>query len=673
MVKFSLLKTIFSNSVFLLLFTFSANTVFAQKSLFRIAVELSESRYEEGTDESAYKFRFDNSDSSVLLKLAAFLEIEATNSSEIQVQVCEALEENPFFSCSNMKKAPIHIPEELSSPMATRKDLNDFQDQYHSLSAPSVPNTSSIFTTAVDGFSRWLVKRTKQELSLVFFDKFKAALNEQDYLNTLFPTTVGLLNVVDSDGYNNGYLRSLQESFYMDFQQLPYQMPEWASTTNLIDDEDERFLISEIMKIVPTVLDGNTPDVIFDQLTSVNSVPDKYADVFASFKLSKIISNSLKNGRDSWEPINYWEENIKKDFVFYAYMGLLWHKGHQLNFQNEKIKNSFSNLGSKLVSDKFGMQKDSVKNVVKNFLNYSKKTAQLVQDFRNRKVLNDTISTANREFQAYSNTVIELMKASDEFRIYLIGGKPSESFATTVSLLKDANQMLYNISENRYMLSVANLNSIFEKVYTISRPDISSEAIEETYGEFKDNYFKYVTFMATVADARNAREVEYAFDMFALPAGSSRLKKNSKFSLGINAYVGPTVGREFLEIAEDETVVALAAPVGLSINRGYGKTGSFTFFVPIIDLGAVTAFRFGDQASKLPELNFNNIIAPGFYGIYGFGKDLPLALGAGVQLGPNLRKITRDVGGTAAEINDRGWRYGIFMAVDIPVFHFYTK
>ena len=260
-----------------------------------------------------------------------------------------------------------------------------------------------------------------------------------------------------------------------------------------------------------------------------------------------------------------------------------------------------------------------------------------------------------------------MIESSDELRINLIGGKPNKYFSALMNILETSNSMLFNIHEGKYVLCTSNLSKLFEQVYSL-KPTTEGNAPVD-FADFNKKYFKYVTFMATVADAKSSTEAEGAFDMFALPPGSSRLKKNSKFSVGLNAYVGPAVGNEILFEGGSKEFFALTAPVGIAISRGFGKGGSFSAFVPVLDVGAVTAFRFGDNTSRLPELSFKNLIAPGLYGVYGFGKNIPLSVGIGAQMGPNLRKITKN----NREMTDRGWRWGAFLAVDIPVFNFYSK
>jgi hypothetical protein len=119
--------------------------------------------------------------------------------------------------------------------------------------------------------------------------------------------------------------------------------------------------------------------------------------------------------------------------------------------------------------------------------------------------------------------------------------------------------------------------------------------------------------------------------------------------------------------------------VGLAISYGDnswlrcipGK--SFSLFLSVLDLGALTTFRLqGDK--PLPEFEVKNIVAPGVHAI--FGIHAPFVVGFGAQYGPQLRKIeiTEKIGTeeTVKEVSSSAWRFGAFVSVDIPIFNFYS-
>lgn len=198
--------------------------------------------------------------------------------------------------------------------------------------------------------------------------------------------------------------------------------------------------------------------------------------------------------------------------------------------------------------------------------------------------------------------------------------------------------------------------------------------------EILPKIIKYGNLAASIAKAESSDEVKKIIEANALPAGSASIKKRSRSNVALNAYVGLAAGPEYNgDISEFDVSLGVNAPIGIAISGGrykrlsgttFKEKGSNTLFFSLIDIGAVTSFRFGDtQTEELPEIKLENIFAPGVYYVYGLPK-WPLSFGIGGQLGPQLRELTN----TVADI-DSGLSFSLkfFVAVDIPLLNFYTK
>jgi hypothetical protein len=196
---------------------------------------------------------------------------------------------------------------------------------------------------------------------------------------------------------------------------------------------------------------------------------------------------------------------------------------------------------------------------------------------------------------------------------------------------------------------------------------------------------KYGSFIANVAQAQNSDEVQAAIESAVLPVGSSSIKRETDFNISLNSFIGPYGGVEYLPKLKQNQwafTTGLTAPVGVAFswgNFGKGKKRcngsvsggkSFTIFIPVIDIGSMASFRMGNDSSKVAsEVTLSNIISPGLFFYYGFGK-CPISIGLGGQLGPQLRDVT------ARNINiDENYyiRFGFNIVVDIPFFNLYTK
>lgn len=187
------------------------------------------------------------------------------------------------------------------------------------------------------------------------------------------------------------------------------------------------------------------------------------------------------------------------------------------------------------------------------------------------------------------------------------------------------------------------------------------------------NLSKLINFVNDMAFAQNAEDVEKAIDVFALPSGSYSIKRKSKFNFAINAYPGILLSRETSYKPEGNLhafSVGFTAPVGISYSRGCSNGGSWGFFVPIIDIGAVTRLRLDTSSATktLPDFNFKNILSPGIFFSYGFKKS-PFSVNAGVQYGPELKEILSDGSTKSYE----SMRFGIGLVLDIPLFNLHTS
>jgi hypothetical protein len=176
-----------------------------------------------------------------------------------------------------------------------------------------------------------------------------------------------------------------------------------------------------------------------------------------------------------------------------------------------------------------------------------------------------------------------------------------------------------------------------------------------------------------LAVAEDGEDIEEIIERFALPPGSSSIKRESIFDVSLNAYPGLIGGGELTWRNKSSYVVGTAsftAPVGLALSWGTEKGYSHGIFLPIIDIGAITRFRFDDDTTStlLTDLRFQDVFSPGLYYSLGFRKS-PISLNIGAQYGPELRMIEPDGTGNFFP----SMRFGLGLTVDIPLLKLYTK
>ena len=203
----------------------------------------------------------------------------------------------------------------------------------------------------------------------------------------------------------------------------------------------------------------------------------------------------------------------------------------------------------------------------------------------------------------------------------------------------------------------------------------TSISIAEEHNYIPVSYSRFLNLISTLALTGDAREINYREVMNSIlePVGSYSYKRKSDFTVALNTYPGLGGGAETLksDMKDAKAVAGLACPVGLELNWGKGFLGLRGVFLSALDLGAVATYRFDKDVSddsNSPQIGLKQLVSPGLYLLLQREKD-PITLGLGVQMTPELRKVTDD--GTDKDKN--ALRVGAFVSMDIPLFTFYVK
>lgn len=187
---------------------------------------------------------------------------------------------------------------------------------------------------------------------------------------------------------------------------------------------------------------------------------------------------------------------------------------------------------------------------------------------------------------------------------------------------------------------------------------------------------RVLSLTASIVEARSEGQVAQALRTFVGQGRDfvSKREIGTSLRVALNAYVGLGGGGEWLE--HEPGVDGSAAffgsvflPVGVEMSWPCGGRFSCGGFIPLVDLGAIAATRFGggDDVDSAPDVELARIITPGAYFVLGL-PGMPLSVGIGGVYAPESRTLQPEgtVGEEGRELN--AFRVGAFVGIDIPIF-----
>ncbi len=645
-------------------------------------------------------------------------------------------------------------------------------------------------TNIADGFAKFIVKRTKEELSIAFFDRFKKAIAVNKDLQTVFPQTYVAFQAIDENIYMlQSYIQTLRESFEKDLASLATNLPK-------IMDNYEAFFnkyptLKAVLKsgfyIAGQIQNKQHPAEIIENYP-IDILSDVDPNVQAAFKTLMLISTSLKNNDGTDE---YWASvsDIKKlttdTTLLKLYLGLVEQKAKQESiffadaagakiFLDALIDASYNTLGDyksfirdisikiqglqsaiaslktikgdsllfenyySIVSGSIDLMRNltnveslphfpkgfNIQDSTKKYFDLAQTASDIVIDVNRRNYASAIVNSVH----VFKNTVQEFSYFSAKAKTELTGaGREAQNILNQTKLFIDyyddlkrikdslgtkdisalitaidvagkkygsigvkqgfaiANAVLTGIDSKKILDSLNgvinnagnNLSSVSKSALTLA--DKSVDNFKDSISQNAEAIFKYGSFMAAIVQAKSSDDVESAIEAFALPSGSSTVKRETAFNVALNAYAGPYIGYERIKGVDKGkwNSYGITAPIGISISKGksilFVNNGdhhtSSSIFISLVDLGAITAFRFTDDKTEtIPTVQLKDIISPGLFYSHGFGNT-PFSLNVGYQFGPLLRKVNADINNYSKNYS----RFSISFVVDIPVLNFYTK
>jgi len=567
-------------------------------------------------------------------------------------------------------------------------------------------------TNLADGFAKFLVKRTKEELSAAFFDKFNTFITDPKYKDAriLFPQTYATLQAIGDQIYNyQAYINTLRESFEKDLDGLLSNLPKVIEDGRYKDffeaQPDLKAICLSSLYVGNGLMNKVHPGKIIADydVFQLDSIPNK--NVKASIQILKLFSESLrsKNVDHYWVPTDSLEMLIKDKVAFKIYLGLIYQQSGNIQIQVGPYK-TFQEALNDNVSNY--TQYDSY---LRDFIRQASTVTANIKNISGKE--SDKLTFT--DYYNFYNSALDLIQKASAINQLpgLKALKFSDDFIKYQNIARTGGNIALDINRKNYSSAVINvftlydyafggdIDNIKDSIKNTKNTGTKTEASnllkdkndlnsKHSVDEFKGKMLKYASFMATITQAQNSDDVEAAIEAFALPTGSSRIKRETCFNVALNAYCGLYLGNEHIKGIDDSgektdflNSYGVTAPIGISISWGNGSAfpifgacsskhhWSNSLFLSVVDIGALAAFRFKDDKTQtVPDVQLKDIISPGIFYSLGIAKT-PISLNAGWQIGPLLREVNP----TQNNYSQSYSRFSVSVCVDIPILNFYTR
>jgi hypothetical protein len=591
--------------------------------------------------------------------------------------------------------------------------LNDFFVSGGGIQGGATSPISSFFgqvgnmdvTNFADGLAKFLVARAKDELNVAFFRKLQEFIGKYPEVKMLFPNTVGFISSVavykyatilpaltaafqkDFNAMGSNLLKFRVASNYPGYDSVPSIKKRADSIVNFLNNTIAGRSIMAAVVGMNDVIKGYNPVIVISDVAGDQSCdPSTHNDNLSnSVQFVNMFSQSLRSSDSGRAWITKQEVlTLTNDpTTLKLYFGLLYavdqKSSHKIVFNDAANLVTLQSILTKLHTAWATV--DGL-----NFINTFKSTANSVSEASDNALVISTASNKSRtpsflQYADYTTSFSNLVKLTTSL---LNSNAALNPFSPTIlkdlekftTLLNDAMNSCYDIESQNYGALVLHTSTLI------------GDVVNNQNYSFKSNYVKYGSFMASIVSAKNSDDVAAAFDAAVLPAGSSSIKRETYFNISLNAYLGIFGGAEYLPtLRKNATAFSLGvtAPVGVAFSWGNKMCGSktlkngnpkggksLTLFIPLIDVGALAAFRLNNDSTNVAStVQLKNIIAPGLYFYYGLGK-CPISIGIGGQYGPLLRGV--NVAPSEMNVNNNYYlRFAINVVVDMPFLNFYTK
>lgn len=575
---------------------------------------------------------------------------------------------------------------------------------------------ANLGSSLLDATSSVLLNRAESELTLSFLTRLKEEFESRPffifsrpndfgdvqidtfYLRNIFPSTYALISDYDQIiSINIG--NSLQHAFEEDLKSFYGNAEKFLVPAHLKDN-----IVNEVFSIVFSTFQdlsrGEHPSVIISSLADRYATPESYVprNAVDTFRLAiQLLEGASQSVRDV-SPERVWVKmddlrrlNVREREYF---IGLFY-------LENRSALRKLGVSGSRFQLGERSADFVRLQQLIFQNLAFLEQVENKIADLRlinAARTVRDP-GLENREaYTVISNSERERLGAFEEYAFMF--SDVIQHIGAYVCWVNDRSFLCSEEFESEYFPIVQDLLQIpldvelsnYAEAFLKTLKVIETLHRGNDLYETPEGFVRYLTLAADVVFADSADQVKRILDDVLLPVGSYRVKRFSTSSIYVSALVGASAGAEWLDNPNVDEKWAMQispfTPIGIDFSWGsrklapgstYTTRGSSNgVFLSILDIGAITSYRFqmndseeGDLSSRnLPTIQLEQLLSPGVFYTHGF-RNSPITWGAGAQLTPRLRDIVDAKDVTIDRAN--AFRFSTFISVDLPLITIASK
>ena len=562
-------------------------------------------------------------------------------------------------------------------------------------------------TAFADGLAQFLVERTKEELNEAFFRKFRAYLDNYPEFKVLFPNTNTFTENFNSWEYAN-LLNTLREAFDKDIKILLGSMTRLkdmdsaqacdkeeckkrvGSIVRFFRSNEGRLLVSGLAIGNGLLSDQKIPDII-DTLGSSPYLGDisladasQTTNLRSSIQLINIFSNSFRSSNPMSNYLNgdEFRSLLLDTNLTNLFLGLVYQK-----IKSKNITLVANNASVEVVTVFTPSNITGIRNYLTNISSHAKNISLSLDKITEDRLLGK--SDLGADYAILFESSQKLIKSIASVQVINIQLQLSPTINQVFTYASSGLQIAHDIAVRNYNAAVVGLLKMLSDVSKLP-------AVEREYPNlkvFNAALLKYGSFASNVCLSKDPQEVKDAIKSFALPAGSSSIKKHTSFNISLNSYVGfaygnnkpsqssyttkSVSGNDSVVYLNEHNSLSVYAPVGVAFNWGIcwrqKDPGSVSVYLTLLDIGSIVSYRFIEDTGNISnkfKVSLSNIFAPGANLAIGI-PNVPISIGGGFQWVPTLQRDPKS--NEFYNLDHSAVRFQVFAAVDLPLLNLHTS